>query len=60
MQLRNHVDTQLVKRFKRWKVFAIYLRIENEIWNVTSVQEWNFTAQMVWWLSRRHGGFWLA
>jgi len=26
MQLRNHVDTQLVKRFKRWKGYGTYLR----------------------------------
>ena len=26
MQLRNHVDAQLVKRFKRWKAHAIYIQ----------------------------------
>jgi len=26
MQLRNHVDTQTVERFKRYKSYAIYTR----------------------------------
>jgi len=26
VQLRNHVDTQTVKRFKRYKSYAIYVR----------------------------------
>jgi len=26
MQLRNHADTQSVKRSKRWKGYAIYIQ----------------------------------
>jgi len=29
MQLRNHVDTQPVKRFKCYKGYAIYIRYWN-------------------------------
>jgi len=47
MELRKHVNTQLVKRFKQWKVYAIYIRYG--IWNVASARAWDFTAQMVWW-----------
>jgi len=28
MQLLSHVDTQLVKRFKRYKGYALYTRYE--------------------------------
>jgi len=42
MHLRNHVDTQLVKHFKR-------LTLLRAIWNVASAQECDFTAQLVWW-----------
>jgi len=47
MQLRNLVelDTQPVKRFKRYKGYAIYIRYKT--WNVTSAREWDFTAEIV-------------
>ena len=46
MQLRNHVETQPLKRFKRYKDCAIYM---HKILNVANAQEWDFTAQMVCW-----------
>jgi len=37
MQLRNHVNTWAVKRFKRYRGYAVYIRYQ--IWTVASARE---------------------
>jgi len=46
IQLRCHVDTQPLKRYRS---YALYERFQ--IWNVASAREWDSTAQMVRWSS---------
>jgi len=45
MQLRNQVNSQSVKSFKRYKRYAIF--IQYQIWNVSSARGQDFTAEMV-------------
>ena len=47
MQLRNHVNTWAVKRFKRYRGYAVYIRYQ--IWTVASAREWDFISQVVCW-----------
>jgi len=49
MQLRNHADTQTVKRSQHWKGYAIYIYIYRI---VGSAREWDSTVQIVWWQLR--------
>jgi len=44
MQLRNHVNTWAVKRYRG---YAAYIRYQ--IWTVASAREWDFTTQVVCW-----------
>jgi len=44
--MRNNVDTQAVKRFKRYNGYAVHIRYQ--ICNVASVRECDFTVQIVW------------
>jgi len=48
-QGRNQVQSQLVKRFQRWKVYGYALHKRHEILNAASARKWHCTAQIIWW-----------
>jgi len=46
MQFHNHADT-IIETFRKGSA----MHIRYQIWNVASAQEWDFTAQMLWWFA---------